>query len=374
MALAIALELRLRGAEVTVLSRNRSDAAAYAAAGMLAPQAEKLDAGPMQELCLRSRELYGSWAAKLEALTGLDTGYWASGILNPMYEQPAFAVATAEQATVVRKPEPPFKKSLEEQAPAEWLGPEAIRHRQPGLGSDVVGGWWFPRDAQVDNRRQLVTALQAAVKQTGVDWREGVTVTGIKCEGKREGKRVTAIATNQGNITADQYVLAAGAWSGALLDLPVFPRKGQLLSVQAPVGQGQLYAKQPLNQVLFGDRIYIVPRRDGLIVIGATSEDVEFTPGNTPAGLKQLLTEAIRLYPPLKDFPIVETWWGYRPGTPDELPILGPSELENLAIATGHYRNGILLAPITAQLIADWVLQRKTDPLLPAFRWDRFIV
>lgn len=365
MALAIALELRLRGAEVTVLSRDHTDAAAYAAAGMLAPQAEKLDAGPMRELCLRSRERYGSWAAKLEALTGLDTGYWASGILNPMYEQPAPAAAKSEGATAESK-----QAALAEQTPATWLGPEAIRDRQPDLGPEVVGGWWFPCDAQVDNRRQLVTALQEAVKQTGVIWQEGVTVTGIE----REGNRVVGIATDQGQFTADHYVLAAGAWSGRFLGLPVFPRKGQLLSVQAPVGKGQPYSAQPLKQVLFGDHIYIVPRRDGLIVIGATSEDIDFTPGNTPAGLKQLLTEAIRLYPPLKDFPIVETWWGYRPATPDELPILGPSELENLTLATGHYRNGILLAPITAQLIADWVLQRKTDPLLPAFRWDRFIV
>jgi glycine/D-amino acid oxidase-like deaminating enzyme len=148
----------------------------------------------------------------------------------------------------------------------------------------------------------------------------------------------------------------------------VWPRKGQMLSIRAQ-DPSEI---QPLRQVLFGDRIYIVPRRDGLIVVGATSEDVDFRPGNTPAGLNRLLSEALRLYPALQDFPLVETWWGYRPATPDELPILGPSALDNLTLATGHYRNGVLLTPITAQLIADWVLAQKADPLLSAFRWDRF--
>jgi thiazole synthase len=115
-----------------------------------------------------------------------------------------------------------------------------------------------------------------------------------------------------------------------------------------------------------------VPRQDGRIVIGATSESVGFTPGNTPAGLQQLLTAAIRLYPALQDFPIEECWWGFRPTTPDESPILGASLCNNLTLAVGHHRNGILLAPVTALLIADFILQRRPAPLLQIFSWERF--
>ncbi|NJM57064.1 MAG: glycine oxidase ThiO [Synechococcales cyanobacterium RU_4_20] len=363
MAMAIALELRLRGASVSILSRDRSAAAAYAAAGMLAPQAEKLQ-GSMAQLCLRSRDLYPDWTAKLEALSGLETGYWASGILNPVFASevhnhtPALTTAPADS----------------EQTPTQWLDRSAVRQQQPGLSPEVIGGWWFPKDAQVDNRR-LVAALTEALRQVGVVWHEGVTVTEIEVG---QGRQVRAIATDQGRFTAAHYVLAAGAWSRQLWDLPVSPRKGQMLSVQVHNLQARdLQAQdsssiQPLRQVLYGDHIYIVPRQDGLIVVGATLENVEFTAGNTPTGLHQLLGEAIRLYPQLQDFPLVETWWGYRPTTPDELPILGPSSLENLTLATGHHRNGILLAPITAQWVTDWILEQNADALLPDFRWDRF--
>ena len=127
-----------------------------------------------------------------------------------------------------------------------------------------------------------------------------------------------------------------------------------------------------LKQVLFGEEIYIVPRRDGTIVIGATSEDVGFAHSNTPGGMQALLARAIRLYPELQHFPILEFWWGFRPTTPDELPILGSSAYDNLILATGHYRNGILLAPITALLIADLILDRNCDRLLNHFQYSRF--
>ncbi len=353
--LAIALELQLRGATVTVLSRHHPEAAAYVAAGMLAPQAEKLT-GPMQTLCLRSRALYPEWVTQLESDTGLNTGYWPSGILNPVYAADAAFADTASA-------------NASGDTPAEWLDAQAIQQQQPGLSQEVIGGWWFPKDGQVDNRRQLIAALRQACHQAGVQWREGVNVEQLEiATGDSAQPRIQAVTTAQGHFRADHYVLATGAWSGQFLNLPVFPRKGQMLSVRV-VDCDQ---RQPLKQVLYGDRIYIVPRRDGLIVLGATVEDVAFTPHNTPQGIHQLLTEAIRLYPQIQDFPIEEMWWGYRPATPDELPILGPSEFANLTLATGYYRNGILLAPITAKLLSDWILAGKTDPLLPHFRWDRF--
>ncbi|MEO8890220.1 MAG: FAD-dependent oxidoreductase, partial [Coleofasciculaceae cyanobacterium] len=230
------------------------------------------------------------------------------------------------------------------------------------LGSEVVGGWWYPEDGQVDNRA-LAQVLRLAAQELGVEIQEGVKVEAIE----QQNRQIRAVRTSIGELQANHYVLATGAWSNQLLPIPVQPKKGQMLSVIAPEGN-----RQPsLQRVLYGD-VYIVPRRDGRVLIGATVEDVGWTPGNTPAGIQKLLTQAMRLYPQLQDWSIDECWWGFRPATPDELPILGASPCHNLTLAIGHYRNGILLAPITAQLIADRLESEKSEPLLSHFRYDRF--
>jgi thiazole synthase len=188
---------------------------------------------------------------------------------------------------------------------------------------------------------------------------------------------VIGIQTSVGVFHAEHYVLAAGAWSHELLPLPVRPKKGQMLSVRVPEGY---HSELPLQRVLFAPDIYMVPRRDSRsetlrdrrIVIGATSEEVGFTPYNTPSGIQTLLERAIKLYPQLQHYPIHELWWGFRPATPDELPILGSGPSKNLTLATGHYRNGILLAPLTAVLIADLIWEQKSDPLLNHFNYSRF--
>lgn len=345
IGLATAIELKLHGAQVTVLNRNFAEAAAHAAAGMLAPQAEKLAPGPMLDLCLKSRSLYPEWVRKLETVTGLDAGYWPCGILAPVLAQDLrdLGVVSRNQSQ-------------------QWLNQAAIQQQQQGLSSEVVGGWWFPEDAQVDNR-VLARLLRTAAQELGVILADGISVDAIL----HQQDRVTGLQTSQGDWQADRYILATGAWSGQLLPVPVVPRKGQMLSVQT-LGNSQ----QPLQHVLFGEHIYIVPRQDGRIVIGATSEDVGFTPHNTPAGIQLLLQAAIALYPPLQDFPVQELWWGFRPATPDEWPILGLSPYQNLILATGHYRNGILLAPVTAALIANLVINQTVDPVLAAFSWQRF--
>lgn len=348
IGLAIALELKWRGATVTVISRDFQQASTLAAAGMLAPQAEAIPASPMLDLCLRSRSLYPEWIGKLEQLTGVTTGYLPCGILAPVYEQP--------QASEI-------EHRTHQAEVAYWLDQDAINLHQPGLGSDVVGGWWYPEDAQVDNRA-LAQALRLAAQELGIDIREGVEVEAIG----QQNARVRAIRTSVGEFHANHYVLATGAWSNQLLPVSMRPKKGQMLSVQTPKN----LQSGSLNRVLYGSDIYLVPRRDGRVLIGATVEDVGWTPHNTPAGIHTLLAQAMRLYPELQDFPIQECWWGFRPATPDELPILGSSPVENLTLATGHYRNGILLAPITAMLIADWIGEQKSDPLLEHFRYDRF--
>lgn len=347
IGLAIALELHQQGTQVTVLSRDFAEAAGHAAAGMLAPSAEKIVSEPMAELCFSSLDLYPNWISKLEDLTGQDTGYWPCGILVPELRD--------------RNTNSHSNSNL---LP---LSAQATHCYQSGLSSDVVGAHFYPEDAQVDNRA-LMKALRMAVQEAGIDIKSGVSVEGFI----QKKQRVIGLRTSAGEMHAEHYVLATGAWSQEILPIPVTPRKGQMASVRVPLGYGQA---QPLRRVLFGRNIYIVPRRDGRIILGATVEDVGFALHNTPAGIKALFDEAIALYPVLKDFAIDECWWGFRPATPDELPILGAGPCENLTLATGHYRNGVLLAPITAKLIADQILDRTLDQahsLLDAFSYQRF--
>ncbi|MEM6432459.1 MAG: glycine oxidase ThiO [Cyanobacteria bacterium P01_D01_bin.115] len=345
IGLAIALRLRQNSLAVTVLSRDFAEAASHVAAGMLAPGAETLPAGPLLDLSRQSLQRYPDWAKKLESLTGQDVGYWPSGILAPQWTRPQQLADMPSH-------------------PGRWLEATTAQHYQPGLTDAIAGAWWYPEEGQV-NTRALARALRLAVQDAGVEIQEDVTVQGFV---QQQG-RVQQVQTTAGNFQAGHYVLATGAWSNALLPIPVFPVKGQMAAVQVPPHYGQA---QPLQRVLFGaDGIYIVPRRNGRIVLGATSESVGFTPGITAAGLAHLFHKAVTLFPALKDFPVQETWWGFRPTTPDEAPILGPSACANLTLATGHHRNGILLMPITAELIADAILGRPSS-LLDPFSWQRF--
>ncbi|GAP97478.1 glycine oxidase ThiO [Leptolyngbya sp. NIES-2104] len=330
IGLSIAIELKSQGIPVTILCRDFSEAATHAAAGMIAPQAEEIPPSPMLDLCLASRALYPDWIHKLESLTGMSASYWACGILAPRY-----------------------------QASEGMLDRASILSHQPDLSDEVVGGFWFPQDAQVDNRA-LAKMLWMAAQELGIEIQ-----TGVHVERFISDSNITHLETTQGIWKADRYILATGAWSQDLLPIPVFPRKGQMLSVR-------VHETLPLKQVLYGEESYIVPRQNGRIIVGATSENVGFQKGNTAIGVHQLLSAAIRLYPPIQEFTLEETWYGFRPATPDELPILGSSPFANLTLATGHYRNGILLAPITAKSIADFVLTEKSDSQLAAFHWSRF--
>jgi glycine oxidase ThiO len=334
IGLSIALELRWRGLQVIVLTQNHQTAAANAAAGMLAPQAEEITSGALLDLCTFSRSLYADWTDKLTMATGLETGYWECGILAPRYNRPNEAHPTWQH-----------REQLVSHLPAD------------NLGVEVVGGYWFETDGQVDNRA-LYQTIQVAAELAGVRVQTGVMVT---------AQDLQNLSLGVAGLVADQYILATGAWSQELLPLPVVPRKGQLIALQVPPGESL-----PLNTVLFGTEIYIVPRQDGRIVIGATSEDVGFMAGNTSEGVQGLLDRAIRLCPALAKYPVIEQWWGFRPTTPDELPILGYSADPRLILAMGHYRNGILLAPATAQIIAD-LLFNKLHPLLLDCDYRRFI-
>lgn len=344
IGLAIACELKIRGASVTVLSRNFNEAATHAAAGMLAPRAEQLQ-GKMLDLALQSLYLYPEWIRKLEHLTGKDTGYLPSGILAPLYQQPSSLVNSRDNNAI-------------------WLDAQAIKLYQPYLGKDVVGGWWYPEDGQIDNRK-LAHTLVKACQSLGVNLKEGIEAIAFT---RQQGK-VKNVLTKQGIFEGKIYILATGAWSHQLLPVPIRPVKGQMLALKMPRTENNPY---PIERVIFGDRTYLVPRQDGRLIVGATVEDIGWIPHNTPSGINELIEKATRLYPSLKNWQIEEFWYGYRPATPDELPILGHSDCDNLVLATGHYRNGILLAPITASLIAKLIIEKQLNPLLNHFSVDRF--
>ena len=340
IGLAIAVELRQRGANVTVLSRDFQEAASQAAAGMLAPSAEQIPPGPMLELCTRSRNMYADWTSKLENLTGLETGYNPCGILSPVFELPNNFTPLSPTSS--------------------WLNQTEIHAFQPGLNPDILGGWWHPEDGQVDNRK-LVNVLLQAAKALDVNIQEGTAVQSII---QKSGK-IDKILTKNREYQAQTYVLATGSWSSELIPLSVRPVKGQMLALRMPTPQS-------LERVLFGPNTYLVPRKNGRLIIGATSEEVGWIPHNTSQGIKVLLQRGMGLYFPIADWAIEDFWWGFRPGTTDELPILGASAYDNLVLATGHYRNGILLAPITATFITDLITHQVADPLLKFFNCDRF--
>ena len=352
MGLAIAHQLARRGLAVTVLSRRRSEAAGFVAAGMLAPHAEGLS-GSLLSLGQRSLERVPSWVAQIEADSGLPCGLRTTGIVVPF-----------------RSPEE--RDQYPTAAFGAPLNRDQLLQELPGLGPDWRAGLLFAQDGQIDNRRQLMRALESACVDRGVLFQEGVEVQELL----RENEQLQAVRTRnaEGRITTQpcsKAVLCSGAWSAQLLpELPIFPVKGQMLSLQTPRGA--------LRRVIFGPGTYMVPREDGLVVVGATSErEAGFSEGLTPHGQTTLKKGIAALLPEAVNWPPMERWWGFRPCTPDESPLLGASPIHGLWLACGHHRNGVLLAAITAELVSELVtntsaLSNPEQSLLDHFRWDRF--
>ena len=361
MGLAVAHSLARRGRTVRVLSRRRSEAAGFVAAGMLAPHAEGLQ-GSLLQLGQAALARIPQWVATIEADSGLSCGLRPCGIVVP------FADAAERDAFPTAR----WGEALER---------AALEREVPGLAPRWRSGLLFHADGQIDNRRRLMRALERACVQRGVAFEEGAEVRELLQRGGRlEAVRLRGADGEERELAADQAVLCGGAWSGRLLPaLPVFPVKGQMLSLQAP--------RQALARVLFGPGTYLVPREDGLVVVGATSEPgAGFAEGLTPAGQRQLEAGLADLLPEAAQWPPMERWWGFRPCTPDEGPLLGKGPLEGLWLCTGHHRNGVLLAAISAELVAadldgatgggEAEAERgdtsEAAALLAAFAWTRF--
>jgi glycine oxidase len=352
---AVARHLALRGARVRVLERGEPGAeASWAAAGLLAPLVGADEPGPFVELLLRGREMYPAFAAALREETGIDVGYSDAGMLS-------LALTGADEPAMERRHAWQSAAGL----PVERLTAEEARRLEPGINPELRWALRFPGDHQVDNR-ELARALCVAAKRAGADVRTGAAVDRLAWS---EGRLAGVELADGERVEADATVLAAGCWAGRLLGLPralpVLPVHGQIAAVAV--------VPQRFRHCVDTPRAYLVPRADGRLIAGATAERGVWRKAVTPAGLCSVLAGATEIAPWLGDLPLVETWSGLRPGTPDDLPVLGPDpEVPNLFYATGHYRNGILLAPLTGEVIGEIVLGGDPGIDLGPFGIGRF--
>jgi glycine oxidase len=339
IGLSCAWRLAQRGAQVAVLERGApGQGATHVAAGMLAPVGELGFGEPeLLELTLAAARTYPEFVAELEAATGESTGYERLGALHVALDRDE-----AEQLRRVHD----LQRSLELEA--EWLSPRRCRELEPGLTPSFHGGVLAAGEAAVDPRA-LTGALVAALRS---ERGEVMTDTEV-LDGVFEGERLVGVRTRDEELRAEKVVLAAGAWSGAAEWLPeqarpaVRPVKGQVVELRGG-NEGPV-----AHHILASERVYLVPRADGRLVVGATVEEMGFDTAVTAGGIHELLREAYRLLPEVAEMEFVGATAGLRPGTPDNFPIVGPGAIEGLFLATGHFRNGILLAPLAAETVAD---------------------
>jgi len=323
-----------------VLDRAEPPAGATrVAAGMLAPIGELAFGEPeLLRMTIAAAALYPDFVAELESASELGSGYCRDGALHIALDR--------DEAAELRRVHD-LQRSLG--LGAEWLPPRRCRELEPGLTPSFNGGVHAPDEAAIDPRR-MTAALLAALAAEGVEVRGGTDVVAPLLA----GERLEGVRTGSGEeLLADKVILATGAWAGAESWLPesarppVRPVKGEILELRSPDGA------PPCERIVASERVYLVPRPDGRLVVGATTEERGFDATVTAGGVHELLREAYRLLPDVAEMELVESMAGLRPGTPDNLPLIGPGTLDGLVLACGHYRNGILLAPLTAKALAE---------------------
>ena len=359
IGLGIAWRLAARGVSVAVFDKGVSGAgASHAAAGMLAACAE---AEPGEEALVTlgrvSQARWPAFAAELKQASGVDVGLRPEGTL-------VVALTSDDQARLSHQLTFQQKLGL----PLQWISAAETRRREPHLAGKLAGAVFSPEDTQVDNRK-LAAALRIAAEAAGAIIREHQEVKTISSDAGRVDGIVLADGTKVG---ADVVVLAAGAWSRSIDGLapelrpPVRPIKGQMLALRMDP------AAPLLTHVVWAPGAYLVPRLDGRLLVGATVEEKGYDTSLTAGGILTLLEAAWRVVPAVEELPIDEMWVGHRPGSRDDAPILGTGPIDGLIYATGHHRNGILLTPVTADAIAQLVLEGAADPAIRPFGIERF--
>ncbi len=359
IGLAIAWRLAQAGCEVSLYDRREAGrGASWASAGMLAAAAET---EPGEErllaLNLESQRLWPDFARELEAASGVALGYRDEGTIEVALNRD-----DAERLRFTYE----FQKGLG--LDLRWLSGAEARDLEPHLRPGIAGAVFSPTDHQVENRL-LVQALLEGVRRAGARLYEGCAVREVDiAEGSARG-----VVSDRGRESADVVILAAGAWSREIGGIPsaylpaVRPIKGQMLALKMDP------AAPLLRHVLWVPRGYLAPRLDGRLLVGATVEERGFDESLTAGGMLALIEGAWRALPAIEELPIAETWVGFRPGSRDDAPMLGPSGIDRLVIATGHFRNGILLCPLTAEAIAQFVLKGRLPEIAREFSAERFL-
>lgn len=357
IGLAIARALARCGVtKITVIEKNEfGREASWAAGGILAPQVETDKDDDFFRLACASRDMYRDFAESLQAESGIDVQLDTTGTLYVAFDEDEEAELRAR-----------FTWQQSQGLALEWMNSGAARKLEPCLSKHVRCALRFPNDFQIENRR-LVEALLIANERLGVRLLQNCEATTLEVE----NDRAVAVETSQGLISAHSIVLAAGAWSSTikcpttLPQIDVKPVRGQMLSFDPP--------ERLARHVIYSSRGYLVPRSDGRLLAGSTTEECGFEKHVTNEGVDAIKSMAVEIAPALESLTIADSWAGFRPRAKDSLPVLGPTKRSaGLFYATGHYRNGILLAPITGELIAEAILSGANPPLLSPFAPDRF--
>ncbi len=350
---AIAFELARQKIRVAIFDRQTpGQEASWAAAGMLSPAPDSAGAIPLVPLARASLDLYPRFIADIEDASGQQAGFRPCGAIEAFFS----ADAARELSTLVA-----LHHGLG--LPTEALRVEEAQKLEPALGRDLGAAALLSNEASVDNR-MLTHAVLAASEASGAKFLADCAVEDVLFS---ENKCIGILAAGE-KIGAGQVVIAAGCWASKLVSIarfaPTRPIRGQMVAL--------LSDAVDLAHVIRSERGYIVPRGEGLCVAGSTLENAGYEKRVTPGGLEKILGAVNEMVPALADAEIVETWSGLRPDTPDHLPSLGPTDIEGLLVATGHYGNGILLTPITAKIIADWITDGRASIPCEAFSPLRF--
>lgn len=345
---SIAYHLAKRGQSVTLLERSRlGTEASAAAAGMLGAQSEMEDTGPLFQWARHSRAMFPELSGELRSLTGIDIGLVREGLLN-------VALSDAQEQELRAREK--LQRAAGERA--EWLSAAAAAELEPALSRATRGALYLPEDGQVE-APLLAAAFAQAARVLGAKLQEFAQVQGLLTE----RDRVIGVMTSEGPLYSDHVVVSAGTWSGQLLagsgiNLPVYPVKGECFSV--------LTEKPELQKTLFTPGCYIVPKAGGRLLVGATVVPNSYDCKVSLAGLTELMARAKQLMPAIGEAEWEKAWSGLRPQTPDGMPYIGKvPAYEGLFAACGHYRNGILLSPITGKVMAQLVSGEDAGNLPP---------
>lgn len=359
---AIAWRLAQAGMKIVVLERGEvGREASHAAGGMLVPLAEADEADDLFHLCVASRAMYADFARELQQASGINIEYRTEGTLY-------LSLTDQDDEELERRWQWQRAAGLN----VKRLNADCARKLEPQVNDRLRWALKFPDDHQVNNR-QMMKALHIAAQNAGVEFRTQTEANRLLIESQAGGKQVIGVQTPRGEVRSGNVIVAAGCWSSLLSsanetllpNLKVEPVHGQMVAVEMPA--------PPVNHIIYSCRAYVVPRLGGVLIAGSTSDKFGFEKRVTAGGMASIIERAKEILPGVGELTIAETWSGLRPRASDGLPVIGVDDsVAGLVYATGHYRNGILLTPVTAKAVSEIILMGESSIALSAFSPVRF--